>query len=293
MSLSIVIALFCSSIMLFSLFFIAKVHCSESRVNVGDDFITVFLKDRERVIKKSGSRMAISTYLLILGISPLAVGAFVYFFSQNGLFSILMAFMGFLIPDIILMIIRNSTQKKYEERYARALNQMGSSLRAGLSIARAVEDVAQCKFVHPSMQNCFAKLSADLQMGLPVSEAFQRMADDCGNEDAQDVALAIAVQDTVGGHEADVVLSIAKNIEERIMMRREIKSIFAATSAMVWMFDFIAPGTILYFCITSPSYIDTYFQDSIHILMFVIILCMPFVGSIINHKTLKRVQKGV
>ena len=58
MSLSIVIALFCSSIMLFSLFFIAKVHCSESRVNVGDDFITVFLKDRERVIKKSGSRMA-------------------------------------------------------------------------------------------------------------------------------------------------------------------------------------------------------------------------------------------
>lgn len=198
MSLSIVIALFCSSIMLFSLFFIAKVHCSESRVNVGDDFITVFLKDRERVIKKSGSRMAISTYLLILGISPLAVGAFVYFFSQNGLFSILMAFMGFLIPDILLMIIRNSTQKKYEERYARALNQMGSSLRAGLSIARAVEDVAQCKFVHPSMQKCFAKLSADLQMGLPVSEAFQRMADDCGNEDAQDVALAIAVQDTVG-----------------------------------------------------------------------------------------------
>lgn len=279
--------------MLFSLFFIAKVHCSESRVNVGDDFITVFLKDRERVIKKSGSRMAISTYLLILGISPLAVGAFVYFFSQNGLFSILMAFMGFLIPDILLMIIRNSTQKKYEERYARALNQMGSSLRAGLSIARAVEDVAQCKFVHPLMQKCFAKLSADLQMGLPVSEAFQRMADDCGNEDAQDVALAIAVQDTVGGHEADVVLSIAKNIEERIMMRREIKSIFAATSAMVWMFDFIAPGTILYFCITSPSYIDTYFQDSIHILMFVIILCMPFVGSIINHKTLKRVQKGV
>lgn len=279
--------------MLFSLFFIAKVHCSESRVNVGDDFITVFLKDRERVIKKSGSRMAISTYLLILGISPLAVGAFVYFFSQNGLFSILMAFMGFLIPDILLMIIRNSTQKKYEERYARALNQMGSSLRAGLSIARAVEDVAQCKFVHPSMQKCFAKLSADFQMGLPVSEAFQRMADDCGNEDAQDVALAIAVQDTVGGHEADVVLSIAKNIEERIMMRREIKSIFAATSAMVWMFDFIAPGTILYFCITSPSYIDTYFQDSIHILMFVIILCMPFVGSIINHKTLKRVQKGV
>lgn len=72
--------------MLFSLFFIAKVHCSESRVNVGDDFITVFLKDRERVIKKSGSRMAISTYLLILGISPLAVGAFVYFFSQRPFF---------------------------------------------------------------------------------------------------------------------------------------------------------------------------------------------------------------
>lgn len=190
-------------------------------------------------------------------------------------------------------MIHGQTEKNFEERYARALDQLGSSLRAGISISTAVEDVAQCKFIHPSMRKRFAKLSADLQMGITVADAFQHFADDCGNEDAADIALAIAVQDTVGGHEADVVLSIANNIEERIMMRREIKSIFAATSAMVWMFDFIAPGTILYFCITSPSYIDTYFQDTLHILLFITILCMPLVGSFINHKTLRRVQKGV
>ena len=110
------------------------------------------------------------------------------------------------------------------------MDQLGSSIRAGMSISTAVEDVAQCKFIHPSMRKRFAKLSADLQMGITVADAFQHFADDCGNEDAADIALAIAVQDTVGGHEADVVLSIANNIEERIMMRREIKSIFAATS---------------------------------------------------------------
>ena len=255
-----------------------------SRITQEKDLISKIIENRERAIRYSGSAMKINTYFAILGLSPLIVGTIVYLFSKNGLFAILMGFMGFLTPDLILYVIHGQTEKNFEERYARALDQLGSSLRAGISISTAVEDVAQCKFIHPSMRKRFAKLSADLQMGITVADAFQHFAD---------IALAIAVQDTVGGHEADVVLSIANNIEERIMMRREIKSIFAATSAMVWMFDFIAPGTILYFCITSPSYIDTYFQDTLHILLFITILCMPLVGSFINHKTLRRVQKGV
>lgn len=293
MSIAIVITLYCIAILVFGVYMIAKVHLETSRITQEKDIISKIIENREQAIRHSGSAMKINTYFAILGLSPLIVGTVVYLFSKNGLFAILMGFMGFLTPDLILYVIHGQTEKNFEERYARALDQLGSSLRAGISISTAVEDVAQCKFIHPSVRKRFAKLSADLQMGITVADAFQHFADDCGNEDAADIALAIAVQDTVGGHEADVVLSIANNIEERIMMRREIKSIFAATSAMVWMFDFIAPGTILYFCITSPSYIDTYFQDTLHILLFITILCMPLVGSFINHKTLRRVQKGV
>lgn len=293
MSISIIICFYCLSIMTFGIYEIVKIHMEETRITAEDDMITKIIKNRKKAINRAGSNMKISTYFIIFFLAPLVIGGIAYYFSRNVLFSLMVCFLGFLLPDLILSVIHNKVEKNFEERYMRALDQLGSSLRAGISISSAVEDVAQSKFIHSTMRKRFAKLSADLQMGIPVSEAFQRFADNCGNEDAADIALAISVQDTVGGHEADVVLSIANNIGDRIMMRREVKSIFAATSAMVWMFDFIAPGTILYFCITSPSYIDVYFQDTLHIILFVAILCMPLIGSVINHQSLRRVQKGV
>ncbi len=70
-------------------------------------------------------------------------------------------------------MIRSQNKKKFEERYARSLEQLSSSLRAGMSIYQAVEDVANCKFLHENMRKQYAKMSSDLQMGLTIAETFQ------------------------------------------------------------------------------------------------------------------------
>ena len=149
MSIAIVITLYCIAVLVFGVYMIAKVHLETSRITQEKDLISKIIENRERAIRHSGSAMKINTYFAILGLSPLIVGTIVYLFSKNGLFAILMGFMGFLTPDLILYVIHGQTEKNFEERYARALDQLGSSLRAGISISTAVEDVAQ-----NVLQNC-------------------------------------------------------------------------------------------------------------------------------------------
>ena len=236
--------------------------------------------------------MSVDTYFKIMMIAPVAIGIVVYAGTVQPVAAVAAALLGLLLPEAVVAYMRYDMDRKFEERYARSLEQLGASLRAGLSIRRAVEDVAECKFVHETMRARYAKLSSDLQMGLTVGEAFQRFADGTNSQDAADVALAIDVQNTVGGHEAEVIMEVAKDIRNRIMLRREIKSIFSSTSSMVWMMDFIAPGIILWFLFANRNYVEIYFSSPVYMALFIIFLGLISIGIIINHTILKKIRKG-
>ena len=49
-------------------------------------------------------------------------------------------------------------------------------MESGSSILNAVNEVANCAFLHESMRKKYATLSSDLIMGIPVAEAFLRFA---------------------------------------------------------------------------------------------------------------------
>ena len=100
MSIAIVITLYCIAVLVFGVYMIAKVHLETSRITQEKDLISKIIENRERAIRHSGSAMKITTYFAILGLSPLIVGTIVYLFSKNGLFAILMGFMGLLTPDL-------------------------------------------------------------------------------------------------------------------------------------------------------------------------------------------------
>ena len=77
-------------------------------------------------------------------------------------------------------------------------------------------------------------------MGISTEEAFQRFADRTGSPDAQDVAAAISMQMRVGGSEAKIMESIATNIQDRIMLRKEIQSVFAEMDVVIRIYGFRA-----------------------------------------------------
>ena len=287
-----IIVLIVFSIFLFALYFVVRTHNKSVQLGRRGDFISDYIQKKKTELKKKNVSMSVDTYFKIMMIAPVAIGIVVYAGTVQPVAAVAAALLGLLLPEAVVAYMRYDMDRKFEERYARSLEQLGASLRAGLSIRRAVEDVAECKFVHETMRTRYAKLSSDLQMGLTVGEAFQRFADGTNSQDAADVALAIDVQNTVGGHEAEVIMEVAKDIRNRIMLRREIKSIFSSTSSMVWMMDFIAPGIILWFLFANRNYVKIYFSSPVYMALFIIFLGLISIGIIINHTILKKIRKG-
>lgn len=287
-----IIVLYIIFVALTAAYFIAKEITTDSKISKEQDFVNLIIAKKKRELEKKNSTVSISLYLKILMIAPIVCGVFMYIMSNSGIISVLIGVMGLFIPEMVVEFLRHDADKKFEERFARSLEQLGSSLRAGMSISQAVDDVANCRFIHESMRKKYAKISSDLQMGISVCEAFSHFAEGTNSEAAHDVAIAIDVQNEVGGHEAEVIEEIASSIYDRIMLQREIKSIFSGTSSMVWMMDFIGPLVIIWFSISNKEYVDTYFSSPFYIVLFILFIIMMITGSILNHRTIKKISKG-
>ena len=287
-----IIVLFEIFIFLIALYFIMKMHMKNSRISKEKDFIDMYLKSRKELIKKAGIDFSMKAYLSILIIAPLVIGTIIYVLTGKAVFSVLVGCVGLLMPRGIITIITYDNQKNFEERYAKSLRQLSASLETGSSILNAVTEVSNCPFLHESIRKKYAKLSSDLMMGISVSEAFKRFAEGTNSQDAEDVALAIDVQNAVGGHEADVIRDISNNIYSRIMLRREVKNIFTNTSLMVWLFDILPPIVIIGFTLLNRQFVEVYFSSPLYMMIFAAFLFIPFIGSFFNHRTIQKIKKG-
>jgi len=287
-----IIVLFEIFIFLIALYFIMKIHMKNSRISIEKDFIDMYIDSIEKMIEKAGVSLSIKTYLIILIVAPLITGIIVYFLSQNAVFSVLIGAFGLFTPRGVVALIAYDNQKKFEERYAKSLRQLSASLEAGSSILNAVTEVSACPFLHDTIRKKYAKLSSDLMMGVSVTDAFKSFAEGTNSQDAEDVALAIDVQNAVGGHEADVIRDISNNIYSRIMLRRETKSILTDTTIMVRVFDILPYIIIIGFTMLNKQFIEIYFSNPVYVLVYIGFLVTPLIGSLLNHRTIKKIKKG-
>lgn len=287
-----IIVLFEIFIFLIALYFIMKMHMKNSRISKEKDFIDMYIESIEKMIEKAGVSLSIKTYLIILIVAPLITGIIVYFLSQNAVFSVLIGAFGLFTPRGVVALIAYDNKKKFEERYAKSLRQLSASLEAGSSILNAVTEVSACPFLHDTIRKKYAKLSSDLMMGVSVTDAFKSFAEGTNSQDAEDVALAIDVQNAVGGHEADVIRDISNNIYSRIILRRETKSILTDTTIMVRVFDILPYIIIIGFTMLNKQFIEIYFSNPVYVLVYIGFLVTPLIGSLLNHRTIKKIKKG-
>ena len=275
----------------FAFFFIYRTITKKEAFE-SKDFFILWYEKKERELERSESGITINTYIQILTWAPVALFIIICVLTQNGLFSIMGALFGILIPTVLVKVLESRNSAKFDERYARSLRQLASSLKAGMSILESVKDVAESQFVHPSMRKRYAAMALDLQMGVSVSDAFRNFADKINSKDARDTAIAIDVQNEVGGHEADVIEEIADNISHRIMLRKEIKTLFSGTTSMIYMMEFVPFIVILIYLLGNKEMANTYFSSPIMMIVLLILCCFLGIGSLINHRTLNKVMKG-
>lgn len=289
----------CTVIVVFCIAFIViwsirqKKKLSESILETEEnaDFIDRFETKKAKELEAKPWAMKYGTYKIIV-VFCAVIFAVIGYFIGGPFWMVLLGACGLIIPEIIIYLQGAKQQTAYEERYATGLRQLVAGLKSGLSIQQAVADVCSSPFVHDSIKEEFRMIDADLKLGIPIGDAFERFAEQVHFQDAEDVSIAIKMQERIGGREAETIESIAQNISNRLMLRKEIKSMFAGSNATVMAMDVIPFGVVLLIYFLAPSYLEPFFASTAMLIVFIGLLISMGIGSIVIHKSVNSIRKS-
>ena len=254
------------------------------------DFFTKLIRNREHMLKVSMPSITIKTYLILSLMAPVVFGLVFWIIFPNKFFALIMAAFSILLPDFVIRIIIDSRRKKYEEKFARALKAFSSGMRAGLTVQQSVRDVTENEFIAPEIREGFRQIDADLKVGISIEEAFKAFAEKADNNDARDVASAIAMQTAVGGSEAKVVESIAQNIDARLMTKKKIRSIFASTDFMVKVMDVMPFFALILMYLILPDSIGPILNEFSSLLIMTALLVFSLFGSVVIRRKIRNAK---
>ncbi|MBQ7818432.1 MAG: type II secretion system F family protein [Bacteroidales bacterium] len=281
-------------IVCFGIAIVLRIHQRKSHLStVNDsDFIDTFIDKKKRRIEANIGGMSWKMYVSLLITCPVVVGILTYFFLPYKPLCILFALIGIFIPELIIRFASKRNKNKFDEKYAAALRTMASSLRSGLSIEQSIADLGHNPFIDEKIQVGFRQIDSDIKVGVSLKDAFERFADDSGSKDAADVAAAISMQAEIGGNEAKVISTIAQTINNRLVLRKEIKTLFAETSVLVLAMDIIPWIVVLFLVFFIPDYIAPYFESTQMTIVLLIIFAVFIAGSFVIHKMIDKTKEG-
>lgn len=286
-------AIFFAGVSVLLIFLAAIINIREKKTIIkksDNDFIDDFIEHKKKHLASIPGAMSVKTYLTLMILFAVVGAVAAWFISKTLWISILLFLLGLFVPKFIVNYSEQKHKKIFEERYARALRQLSSSLRAGMTLQQAVEDLCNCPFIHHEIKREFKQINADIQLGFSVAEAFAHMADRIPTEDVKDVSSAIKMQSLVGGSEAESIELITNNINSRIMLRKEIKTLFASSKMTIIGMDILPVLIIGFLYISSPMYFRPLFSTLIGKLIFVLAFTLMIIGSYIDRKFLNRVK---
>lgn len=254
------------------------------------DFIDDLSCSRRKKLAEKPWNMNYETYITIGAVCSIIFAIIGYLYA-GVLSAVIAAAVGQLVPELIVRIQSTTHRQRFEERYARSLRQLSSALKSGMSLPQAIEDVCHSPFVHDSVRTEFKRLSADLKLGIPIQDAFMKFYERVRFGDAEDVAIAIGMQAKVGGREGAVVETIARNISDRMMLRKEINSMFAGSSVTVLVLDILPFGVVGFLFIGASDFMSMYLESTGMFLLLIGMLTFMGVGSIVTHGMVTKMKR--
>lgn len=252
----------------------------------GNTFIQQYLEKLEYNLRRSKTGITVQQFLAMQVGCP-ALLAFVSFFvTDDRTLMLILIILGAMMPNMILTLQKGSADKKFEDRFVRALAQMASSLHSGMTVEQAIDSVVDCELLHESIRDEFSILFSQMKLGKSISDVFFEFAKETGNKDVYDVATAITIMTAVGGDAGEAIEKLQKNIEDRLMYRKKRESMMTE-SKIISIFADVMPIIILIGTyVFMPETIQSYFETPVMTISFVSIIAVLLIGSVIVHKML-------
>jgi tight adherence protein B len=209
-------------------------------------------------LEKSRLPLRPGEYVVIVLAGAVVLGAFGLAITSQWFCGLVGAVVAVLLGNAYLSQRISRRRKKFEAQFPDALSLIASSLSAGHTFLRAIQ--LMCEESEPPLAEEFARVVNETQLGDPVVDALDRMAQRMDVRDVEWVVQAIRIQQTVGGKLADLLHTLADFIRAREEIRREVDVLTAEGRISAWVLGALPVFLLVAISVMNPGYMNSMFQ---------------------------------
>ena len=212
-------------------------------------------------MQKAGIPLLGTEFLLLMGLSFFLTIVIAFIISKK-------IYIGFMIAIVVVLAEWIYVLLKIDRRESAFTNQLGdclmmvaNAMRAGFSFLQAMELVS--KEMEPPISEEFKHVMRDIGLGASVERALEDMDERVSSPDFSLVVTAVLIQQQVGGDLAHILDTISDTIQDRIRMRREVRTLTAQGRMSGWVLAALPFALGAFISMVNPSYIEPLFTERI------------------------------
>jgi tight adherence protein B len=185
-------------------------------------------------------------------------------------------------PLVLRVIVRaraNRQRRAFAEQLPGHLDEIGSAIRAGHSVAASIASVA-ADATDPTRRELTAAV-ADERLGVPLDAALRPIARRMRSADIDQLALVAMLNERTGGNMAEVLDLIAAGARERADLKRELRALTAQARMSRWIVSGLPPALLLALWAIAPSYLRPLFHTVAGVLALCVATVLVMLGSFV------------
>ena len=205
-----------------------------------------------KMLVEAGLRLRTSELVLISLPCGLVAAALVWIGLGPNPLVLVAAIIGAIIPREVVLRLAARRARRIESQLPAALLLIGDTLRAGRSLAMAIDQVGHS--AQPPLADEFSRAARQIAMGKPVEDAIMVMADRTGVRDLELLSASISVARVTGGDLPRLLNSMAAVARSRRALAGQVRAMTAQAQTTSWVLSGlpIIVGVVAYFA--APVY---------------------------------------
>jgi tight adherence protein B len=241
------------------------------------------LVNLNQLVLQSGVTIGFGRLIIIIVVGMLiAFGAMMTFEHNFSHAVIVSLFCGFLLPVIVLRILRGRRQKKFGAQFADAVDIIVRSLRAGHPVPIAIAMVA--RELPDPVGSEFGIVVDEITYGADLETAMRNLYYRVGTDDLPLFVTAVAIQGSTGGNLGEILENLSGVIRQRFKMRRKIRALAAEGRASAMILSSLPIGIFIVIQIVSPDFYASVWNESLTKICLMVAGGWMGVGNLIMYR---------
>lgn len=233
-------------------------------------------------LQQAGVPLLGTEFVLLLAISAVVMGLIAVFATKKWYAGILAAILIVAVEYVYVLVRIERRSSSFTNQLGDCLMMVANALRAGFSFLQAMEMIS--KEMEPPISDEFKHVMRDIGLGATVERALDDMDKRVGSPDFSLVVTAVLIQQQVGGDLAQILDTISETIQDRIRMRREVKTLTTQGRMSGWILILTPIAMALFMTSSDPNYLDPLLKNPIGQMILAATIIMEIIGAIMINR---------